>query len=144
MFRRIDITVNIGVEIVFEFAEPVSLTSVTVACPATEEIEWELINDGFKPVEVTAESSFQVWPIDQAPEWALKALQQVSEREAKRIETKGPYFATRQTLKYGEVPRGYREDLPAKKLSPGRYTVTVFAEQGSAAASFEVPAPYST
>ena len=140
MFRKIDITVTVDDDVTFRFAEPLSITSVTVACPATEEIEWELINDAFKPVDVSSESSFQVWPIDQAPEWALQAVEQISQREAKRIKEKGPYFPTRKTLKYGEVPPGYREDLPAKKLPPGKYTLTVFAEQGSASTFFEVPA----
>lgn len=139
MFRKIGISVTLDEDITFRFAEPLSITSVTVACPATEAIEWELINDAFKPVEVSSESSSQMWPIDQAPEWALEALEQISQREARRIETQGPYFPTLQTLKYGEVPPGYREDLPAKKLAPGKYTLTVFAEQGSGFTFFEVP-----
>jgi hypothetical protein len=140
MFRRIDVTVTFDAGITFHFAEPLSITSVTVAFPATEEIEWELINDAFKPVEVSGESSFQTWPVDEAPEWALKALEEILQREAKRIETQGPYFPTRRTLKYGEVPAGYREDLPAKKLAPGKHSLTVFAEQGNASTFFEVPA----
>jgi hypothetical protein len=140
MFKRIDVAVTVGTDVLFRFAEPLSITSVTVACPATEEIEWDLINDAFKPVEVSGTSSFQIWPIDQAPKWVLEALEEISEREAKRIETLGPELPTRSTLKYGEVPPGYREDLPAKRLAPGKYTVTIFAEQGTAAASFEVPA----
>jgi hypothetical protein len=140
MFKKIGITVTVETDIVFRFAEPLSITSVTVACPATEDIVWDLINDAFKPVEVSGESSFQIWPIDQAPQWALEAVEQISQREAKRIETQGPDFPTRSTLKYGEVPPGYREDLAAKKLAPGKYTVTIFAEQGSGGAFFEVPA----
>ena len=66
MFRRIGVHVVVEDTIRFTFDEPLSITSVTVTSPVTEEVEWELIHDGFKPVEV-GESSFQVWPIDQAP-----------------------------------------------------------------------------
>jgi hypothetical protein len=140
VFKRIDVAVGVGSEIVFQFAEPLSIMSVTVACPATEEIIWDLIHDAFKPVEVSGESSFQTWPIDRAPEWALDALKQVTEREATRIETHGSHFPTRSSLRYGEVPPGYREDPAARKLVPGKYTLTIFADQGSASAFFEVPA----
>jgi len=140
MFRKIQISVTVGDDITFRFAEPLSITSVTVACPAREEIVWDLINDAFKPVDVSSESSFQIWPIDQAPEWALQAVEEISQREANRIQSDGPYFPSRQTLKYGEVPTGYREDLRARPLAPGKYTLTIFAEQGSGATFFEVPA----
>jgi hypothetical protein len=140
MFREIGVTVTFDDGITFHFAEPLSITTVIVAFPATEELEWELIDDALKPVEVAGESSFQSWPIDQAPEWALKALEEISQREATRIETEGPYSPARETLKYGEVPPGYREDLPAKELAPGRHTLTVFGEQGNAATFFDVPA----
>jgi hypothetical protein len=139
VFRKIDVHVTTENAIQFHFAEPLSLTSVTVTCPATEVIHWELINDQFKPVEPSSESSYQVWPIDQAPAWALKALEEITERETARIQTQGPYMPSRETLTYGEVPEGYREDLPAKPLAPGRYTVVIFAEQGNASAAFEVP-----
>ena len=139
MFRRIDVDVAVSNGVTFRFGEPLSITSVTVTCPATKEIVWELINDAFQPVETSGESSFQVWPIDQAPEWALQAVKEISEREAKRLESEGPQFSTRETLNYGEVPEGYREELPAKKLAPGKYTLIVFAEQGNGSAFFEVP-----
>ena len=139
MFKKIAVDVIVADGITFRFAEPLSITSVTVSCPQTEEIEWELIHDAFKAAgNDIIESSFQVWQVEQAPAWALKAIEEISEREAKRIETEGPYFPTREELKYGDVPEGYREDLPAKKLVPGKYTLIIFAEQGTAAASFEV------
>jgi hypothetical protein len=140
VFKRIDIKVIATQDgIAFQFAEPLSITSVTVACPATEEIHWELISDGFEPVEVS-ESSFQMWPIEQAPAWALQALEEVSAREAARLESQGPRLPARETLSYGEVPPGYREDLLATVLTPGSYTLIVFAEQGTASTLFEVPA----
>ena|SRR5258708_36466273 len=106
-------------------------TSVTVTSPSTEEVQWELIHDGFKPVEV-GDSTFQFWPVDEAPAWALRALEEISAREATRIKERGPYIPVRDALAYGEVPTGYREDLA------GKYTVIIFAEQGNARAFFEV------
>jgi hypothetical protein len=138
MFRRIQVRVTTGQAVVFHFAEPLSIETVTVARPDNEQIYWELINDAFKHAEVT-ESSFQSWPIDQAPEWALKAHEQVEARAAARIESQGPYFPARESLAYGEVPAGYREDLPARPLTPGKYILTIFAEQGSVGQPFEVP-----
>lgn len=140
MFRRIDVTVTFDDGITFHFAEPLSITSVTVAFPATEETDWELINDAFQPVEDSSESWSQAWPIDEAPEWALKAVEEIAQRNAGRIETEGPYFPTRETLRYGEVPPGYREELSAKRLAPGKHTLIIFAEQGNVSTFFEVPA----
>lgn len=139
MFRRIGVHVTIEDTIRFTFDEPLSITTVTVTSPATEEVQWELIHDTFKPVEV-GESSFQAWPIDQAPAWALRAVEEIATREATRIKEEGPYFPARKELTYGEVPSGYREDLPAKALAPGTYNLIIFAEQGNALASFEVSA----
>jgi hypothetical protein len=138
MFRKIEVRVTVDERVIFEFGEPLSVTSVTVARPDRQEIYWELINDAFKPVEF-AEGSFQMWPIDQAPEWAMKMLEQVSAREAARIESQGPHFPARESLAYAEVPAGYREDLAARPLTPGKYVVTIFAEQGSVGVPFEVP-----
>ena len=139
MFREIGVHVTVDPTVRFRFAEPLSILTLTVTSPSTDDVQWELIHDGFKPVE-TGESSFQVWPIDQAPAWALRAIEEVSAREAARIEKSGPYIPSREALSYGEVPAGYREELAAKRLAPGKYNLIVFAEQGNVAVLFEVPA----
>ena len=139
MFRQIDVHVTVDPAIRFQFAEPLSILTVTVTSPSTGDVQWELIHDGFKEVDAS-DSSSQVWPIDEAPAWALRAIEEISARETARIKERGPYLPARESLAYGEVPPGYREEHAAKFLAPGKYNLIVFAEQGNVATLFEVPA----
>ena len=138
MFRKVQMSVEVGESVVFVFAEPLSITSLHVS-KAEDELVWGIIASEFQPVEVEG-GSVHSWPIDQAPPEILAMLEQVGARAECELADHGPRKPPLSSIVYGQTPAGYREDHACQKLARGEYHVIVFGEQGTASASFTVVA----
>jgi hypothetical protein len=140
MPRDILITPDVSADgVVFRFGKPVSLLVVSIS-DSTDEFIWTLEAEEFQPLPEGSEvGEGQMWRMEDAPAWAVEALRQVEDRADRELETRGPTKPLLTELRYGDVPAGYKSEAPAPPLRPGRYSVVIFAEQGSASAQFNVP-----
>ena len=144
MFRRFNVEVLVdGSHITFRFAQPVSILSAIVTATAGPPA-WQLTAEEFVPVEdegwQVANSSFQSWPIEEAPPELIEAARNAEENFLKRIREDGPRKSAVTELVYGVLPTGYRSDVGPTPLASGEYDLHVVAEQGEATATFRVAA----
>jgi len=139
MFDKVDDQISVAVEetVKFRFATDLSPTSFIVADVSREEIVWEVVHGRFGG-EGSVSGTFQSWPADEAPPQIVALLDQLSDRERRRLEAEGPRFPLLREIVYGELPSGYRSDTGPAPLRPGSYRFTLFAEQGIASVPFEV------
>ena len=136
MFREIEMSVAVGDQVIFRFAEPMSLISLVVSS-ADHDTVWQLFGGEFEPVE-TQGGSFRSWKIEEAPPEILAMFEEVKQRAEREFQERGPSKPGLREVTYGTTPEGYRAEVAAQALLPGEYSVIVFAEQGQAAASFLV------
>lgn len=154
MFREIEIDVVLGSPVEFRFPVPLSITSLLVA-NSSEEILWEFVAQEFRPVKIVGEAfdpsgnpddgsipaisaNFQTWKVEEAPPEVLALLSLVQNREETRLQEQGPDRPPLPSVKYGELPPGYREKQPPRPLVPREYNVLIFAEQGDGAKRFTI------
>jgi hypothetical protein len=76
--------------------------------------------------------------MNEAPSEILALLKEVQERHDNELAMNGPRRPALSEIVYGELPAGYREEIPAKVLAPGEYSVLFFGEQGRGATHFFV------
>ena len=140
LFREIEMTVEVGEQVTFRFAEPLSIEVFYVARIDDEVVLWDFLASEFQPASPeTTVGSFQTWPIDEAPAELLAMLAQVQEQHERELAEHGPNKPPLPEVRYGELPDGYREKVSAGTLTPGQYSVSLFSEQGRAAAHFTIP-----
>ena len=105
---------------------------------------WQLTAEEFVAVEdegwEVRSSSFQSWPIEEAPRELIEAARNAEENFLARIRELGPRKAAITELVYGVVPVGYRSDIGPVPLASGEYDVHVLADQGEATTTFQVAA----
>jgi hypothetical protein len=141
VFRKVDILVSVGSQIVFRFPLALSIRMLLVA-NAAKEVLWEFITDEAQEVPVSgirSGSSFQYWRVDEAPPEILAMASRVQERLDRELEERGPRKPPLDQVTYGQLPSGYREKTLPKPLKPGEYNVLIFAEQGHGTSRFIVP-----
>jgi hypothetical protein len=136
MFREVAVTVEVGsARATFEFALPLSILGLVVT--QDDATVWEFEAVEFRPM---VPGEIQAWRIDEAPPEVLEMLKMAQSRLDRRLQDAGPLKPPIRAITYGAVPPGFRETVPAQALSPGRYHLSVSAEQGRCAHHFEVPA----
>jgi len=124
-------------DVEFRFAEAVSLFMLIVS--RGDEIVWELVANEGNMVEA-GEGSFSITPIDQGAPEMLEMANQAEVMFLARVREGPPLTTPISLVRYGVIPRGYREASPAQQLAPGRYGFIAMSAQGQAAGEFDVPA----
>lgn len=87
-----------------------------------------------------AVGSFSAVPIVEAPPEMLTMLRRAQADADANLKEKGPFKAPIAAVRYGALPSGYREEVPARVLGPGAYHLLLFSEQGQISKAFDVPA----
>ena len=133
MFAEVPIVIAVtreGVE--FDFAEPVSMFMLVVSRDSN--VVWELVADEGNMV---GDEAVSVAPIQADPE--LPEVVRYGEVQFLSRALDGlPLTTPISLVRYGVIPRGYRESLPAEQLIPGRYSIMAVSAQGRASGEFDV------
>jgi hypothetical protein len=118
----------------FRFAEAVSLFLLVVSRDA--EVVWELVAGEGNSVE----AEVTITPVEQATPEMLEMVHQAEMLFLARVQDDHPPTTPVSAVRYGVLPRGYREAAPARPLVSGRYELTGMSAQGQISGGFDVPA----
>jgi hypothetical protein len=130
-------TVLSGADATFHFTPPLT---VMLLCVYDERgrLVWRLAADEVSSVPAS-EGVFVAMPSAEAPAEVIAAAQAAQREATSAQREKGSNKERLESIQYGLVPEGYREETPARQLAPGSYLVRVVARNGHADCEFNVP-----
>jgi hypothetical protein len=126
-----------GGNVEFRFEAPLSIFMLIVS--HNDEVVWELLAEQAQERYTPEFEMVSITPVEQAPPEMLEMVRQAEQNFLSRMREGPPATALVSRVRYGTVPRGYRERSPAVALTPGRYDFTFMCAQGQASGEFDVP-----
>jgi hypothetical protein len=119
----------------FRFGEAVSIFMLVVS--RDSEVVWEVVASEGNMVEA---AEVTITPLEQATPEMLEMARQAEVLFLARVQEGPPPTTPVSAVRYGVLPRGYRETAPARALMPGRYDLMGMCARGQISGHFDVPA----